>query len=121
MTVTRNERDPRNQKILEKHCRGQTWISARGIGTGMIGPKGNPMTQVAHSRDAEGLAALGICESLVLALTELKVISERSARDLLSDVAAAHTDAAAGSATPERHQAVVDIVHRILEGKNGTR
>jgi hypothetical protein len=75
----------------------------------------------ARPHDAEGLAALGICESLVLALTDLKVISEQAARDLLSDVATTHNSAAAASLTPERHQAVVEIVQRILAGKNGTR
>ena len=36
------------------------------------------MTQVACFRDAEGLAALGICELLVLALTKLKNITEQA-------------------------------------------
>jgi len=47
-------------------------------------------------RDAdpsEGLAALSICESLLLALTDLKVIGEQDARDLLTDVVARHTEA----------------------------
>ena len=35
------------------------------------------MTKVANFRDAEGLAALGICESLILALTKLKIITEQ--------------------------------------------
>ena len=30
-------------------------------------------------------------------------------------------EAAAGSQTPEKHQAVVEIIHRILAGKNGVR
>ena len=77
------------------------------------------MTQTPRSMDAEGLAALGICESLVLALTDLKVISEQDARDLLADVATTHTDAAAKSTTPDRHHAVVEIIQRILAGKNG--
>jgi hypothetical protein len=67
------------------------------------------------------MAALGICESLLLALTDLKVISAEDARDLLTDVATTHTEAAAASQTPERHQAVIDIVERILAGKNGMR
>jgi hypothetical protein len=79
------------------------------------------MTEVSRSHEAEGLAALGICESLVVALTELKIISEQDARDLLADVATAHTNAAATSGAPERHQAVVDIVQRIIAGKNGVR
>lgn len=77
------------------------------------------MIQPIRSLDAEGLAALGICESLVLALTELKIISEKDARDLLNDVAVTHADEASTSATPEKHQAVVDIIRRILAGKNG--
>jgi hypothetical protein len=50
------------------------------------------MTDRARFNEADGVAALGICESLLIALTELKVISEQDARDLLTDVAAAHRD-----------------------------
>jgi hypothetical protein len=39
---------------------------------------------------ADGSAALGICESLLLALTELEIISEQEARELLTDVASTH-------------------------------
>ena len=35
-------------------------------------------------------AALGICESLLLALIDLKLISEKVAHDLLSDVITTH-------------------------------
>jgi hypothetical protein len=79
------------------------------------------MTERARLNDATGMAALGICESLLLALTDLKIISEQDARDLLTDVATTHHEAAAVSQMPERHQAVVDIVQRILAGKNGVR
>jgi hypothetical protein len=67
------------------------------------------------------VAALGICESLLIALTELKIISEKSARSLLADVATKHNEAALRRRAPERHQAVVGIVQRILAGKNGVR
>ena len=77
------------------------------------------MTQSIPSVDAEGLAALGICESLMLALTDRNILSDKDARDLLNDVAETHTNAAAGSESPEKHQAVVDIIRRILAGKNG--
>jgi hypothetical protein len=77
------------------------------------------MTEHARFRDAEGIAALGICESLLLALTDLKIMSEKDARDVLTDVATTHSEAAAASQAPERHQAVVKIVERILAGKNG--
>ena len=67
------------------------------------------------------MAALGICESLLLALTDLKIIGEQDARDLLTDVATTHDEAASTSHAPEKHKAVIDIVQRILAGKNGVR
>ena len=77
------------------------------------------MTQHIPYVEVEGLAALGICESLVLALTDLKIIGEQDARDLLGDVATTHANAAAASSTPEKHEAVVEIIRRILAGTNG--
>ena len=68
-----------------------------------------------------GTAALGICESLLLALTDLKVVSEEEVRALLTDVATANAEAATSSQTPGQHQAVAEIVRRILAGKNGVR
>jgi hypothetical protein len=73
------------------------------------------MTQRAGCPDAEGLAALGICESLLLALKDLKIISGQEVRDLLTDVATTHSEAAMVS-EPERHRAVIAIIQRILDG-----
>ena len=78
------------------------------------------MTQHIRSVDAEGLAALGICESLILTLTDLGVINEQDARGLLGDVATTHASAATVSHAPEVHEAVVEIISRILAGKNGS-
>jgi hypothetical protein len=71
--------------------------------------------------DADGTAALGICESLLIMLTEGKIIAEQDARDLLTDVVTSHQEASGTSATPEKHHAVVAIVQRILAGKDGVR
>ena len=79
------------------------------------------MTEQAQFDDAAGMAALGICESLLLALTDLDIMSEVAVRDVLTDVATAHHEAATASQTPKRHQAVIEIVQRILAGKNGLR
>jgi hypothetical protein len=79
------------------------------------------MADRARFDDAKGMAALGICESLLLALTDRNVISEEDVRGLLTDVATAHNEATSGSLKPEQHQAVVEIVERILAGKNGVR
>jgi hypothetical protein len=74
-----------------------------------------------RSNGADGSAALGICESLLLVLTEGKIITEKDARDLLTDVVTSHTEAADASQKPARHRAVAAIVQRILDGKNGVR
>jgi hypothetical protein len=83
--------------------------------------RSHEMTQHAHSSEADGMAALGICESLLLALTDLTIISEQDARDVLTDVATTHHEAAAASKAPETHREVIEIVQRILAGKNGMR
>jgi hypothetical protein len=72
------------------------------------------MAKQARPNEADGMAALGICESLLIALTELKIIGEQDARDL-------HTEAAFCVQAPEKHRAVVEIAQRILAGKNGVR
>ena len=40
------------------------------------------MTQTPRSMDTEGLATFGMCKSLVLALTDLKVLSEGECRGI---------------------------------------
>jgi hypothetical protein len=42
-------------------------------------------------------------------------------RDLLTDVVTTNEEAAGASQTPEKHQAVVAIVQRIIVGKDGMR
>ncbi len=79
------------------------------------------MTEDTQIHGVSGMAALSICESLLVALTDLKIISEQDARDVLTDVLTAHNEAAEASVTPIKHQAVIEIVQRILNGKNGLR
>jgi hypothetical protein len=79
------------------------------------------MTEHPRFNDADGSAALGICESLILALTDRKLITEKDARDLLTDVLTSHSEAAETSRAPDKHRAVAEIVQRILDGKDGVR
>ncbi len=69
---------------------------------------------------APGLAALAICESLLLALSDLKIIGEREARGVLEDAAAAHRNGGASVAEPELNLAIVAILERIMTGRNST-
>lgn len=72
------------------------------------------MTEYARVQHVEGLAALGICESLLLSLVDLKVMSEEQAHALLTDVATTHDDAASASSEPDKHRAVAEIVKRLI-------
>jgi hypothetical protein len=56
-----------------------------------------------------------VSASLLIALTELKILSEQDARDLFADVATSHTNAALAAQGPGK------AVQRILAGKDGVR
>lgn len=68
--------------------------------------------------NAAGLAALSICESLLLSLTDLKIIEGGEAVSILEDAAAAHRGAIAEAENPQAHQAAADVIDRIIKGKN---
>jgi hypothetical protein len=69
---------------------------------------------------AAGLAALSICESLLLALGDLKTLSAKDIDDVLDDVAEAHCAAANRATGTEAalHRGVVAQVERIRVGGN---
>lgn len=68
-----------------------------------------------------GLAALSICESLLIALNDLKIIGDADARGVLEDAAESHRNAPPDAATPDEHRAVVALIERIIDGKNSVR
>ena len=70
-------------------------------------------------RQFSGLAALSICESLLLALQESKVLSHRDARGVLEDAAAAHRRAGTAGEV-EGHRVVAAIIDRMLAGRHLT-
>jgi len=69
-------------------------------------------------RSAAGLAALAICESLLLALSDLKVIGERDARGVLDDATAAYRNGGASNEAGALNLEVVAILERIIAGRN---
>ncbi len=77
------------------------------------------MTRHERSIDADGTAALGICESLLLALTDLKIISDEEALGILGDVVTTHRQAAETLRTRGKHDDVADIVQCIIDSDNG--
>ncbi len=71
--------------------------------------------------NAAGLAALSICELLLLSLTDLAIIENTEAVSILEDAAAAHRGAVAEAQNPGRHQAAADVIDRIIKGRNSVR
>ena len=71
--------------------------------------------------NAAGLAALAICESLLLSLTENKTLAAGEARSILEDAAATHRNAISLSEEGARHEAAAAVIELILAGGNSVR
>jgi hypothetical protein len=69
---------------------------------------------------APGVAALAICESLLTALQELKIIDEKEIVGILKDASAAHQQATA-TGLSQTHREAAAVIDRILLGKNSVR
>ena len=63
-----------------------------------------------------GTAALSICESLLLALNDLKILSHTETRGLLEDAAETHRNAISVAANPDEHRAFESLIDRLIEG-----
>ena len=70
---------------------------------------------------AAGLAALAICESLLVALTDQGVLGDGQARSVLEDAAAAHRNAMPLAPDGTFHEAAAVVIERILSGQNSVR
>lgn len=68
-----------------------------------------------------GLAALAICEALLLALNDAQILPEHEIMGVLKDAAATHANAA--SIGPERqlNLAVAALINQIIAGGNSVR
>jgi hypothetical protein len=71
--------------------------------------------------DVAGLAALAICESLLLALNDRKVLPETEIVGILEDAAAAHENVPAGDLSAATHTAVAALINKIIDGGNSVR
>lgn len=70
---------------------------------------------------ATGMAALSICESLILAMGDLKIIGETEAIGIINDAADAHRGVGASIAEKALNLEVVAILERIVAGGNSVR
>lgn len=70
---------------------------------------------------AAGIAALSICESLLLSLEDRGVIDARERAGLLEDVARTHQAAAADEINPELNEAVAALANELRQGRSAVR
>ncbi len=70
-----------------------------------------------------GIAALSICEALLLALNDARVLPESEIMSILKDAAATHENAGVDvdDVDPEMHRAVSALINRIIAGGNSVR
>jgi hypothetical protein len=71
--------------------------------------------------DVHGHAALSICESLLLALNDRKVLPESEILGIMQDAAAAHREAMPDGVNDELHRAVAALIEAIIAGGNSVR
>lgn len=70
---------------------------------------------------AAGHAALAICESMLLSLTENKLIDDAEARAILADAAVAHRNSIPLGPDGPDHEAAALLIERMLRGGNSVR
>jgi hypothetical protein len=80
-----------------------------------------PQARLRASPDRFGVAALSVCESLILALKERGILDDAEIHGLLEDVSSAHRNAAADGDDPDLHESVAEIADEIMNGGNSVR
>ena len=68
-----------------------------------------------------GMAALTICEALLLALNDAQILPEKEIMGVLKDAAATHENAVGSEADVVRHRAAAALIRRIIAGGNSVR
>ncbi|KIN71895.1 hypothetical protein [Sulfitobacter guttiformis] len=68
-----------------------------------------------------GIAALSICESLLLALNDANILPEREIMGILEDAASAHENEGGSYTEIESHKAVAALIKSIISSGNSVR
>ena len=68
-----------------------------------------------------GIAALTICEALLLALNDAKILPEKEIVGVLSDAAATHEKDSDSMTDGKMHTGVAALINRIIAGGNSVR
>ena len=73
------------------------------------------------ANDHAGLAALSICEALLLAMNDCGLLPENEIVGVLQDAAASHANAIGTELETETHRAVAKLINTIIAGGNSVR
>ncbi|AUH66887.1 hypothetical protein [Paracoccus zhejiangensis] len=73
------------------------------------------------SNNAAGLAALSICESLLLAMNDRGLLPENEIVGVLRDAAATHENTIDTEPDAEIHRAAAALINQIIAGGNSVR
>lgn len=73
-----------------------------------------------HNNHA-GIAALTICEALLLAMNDHNLLPEDEIMGVLRDSAATHENGIGSESEMETHRAVAALINRIIAGGNSVR
>lgn len=68
-----------------------------------------------------GMAALSICEAMLLALNDAKILPQSEISGILKDAAAAHENASGSASELETHKAIAELINNILLGGSPIR
>lgn len=71
---------------------------------------------MSDQRDPAGMAALSICEALLLALHDRKLLPEREIVGVLRDAAATHENAQGSKSERQIHKASAKLINEIILG-----
>ena len=72
-------------------------------------------------KDPAGMAALSICEALLLTLQDRKLLPEREIIGILRDAAETHENAGGSEQTRRLHAATAALINEIVGGGNLSR
>ncbi len=76
---------------------------------------------MSEQTDHSGMAAFSICEALLLALSDSKLLPEREIQGILYDAAAVHENAVGTDSEMETHRAVAGLINMISVGASSVR
>lgn len=68
-----------------------------------------------------GMAALSICEALLLALNDRNILPESEIVGILRDAAVTHENAVGPETEMNRHRSAAALIDRIIERRNALR